>query len=58
MAVTDGERTLGKWSRAASRPPVLAALTPRAHHEAEVAGRQPDLATAVAAAADLRAAGG
>ena len=39
-------------------PPVPAALTPRVHHEAEVAGRQPDLATAVAAAADLRAAGG
>ena len=39
------------------RSPAPAAPTPRARHEAEVAGRRPDLKFAVAAAADLRAAG-
>ena len=45
---------LGTWSRAASRPPAPAAPTPRARHEAEVAGRQPDLRLSSTAAPDLR----
>jgi len=43
MAISDGERALGTWSRAASRAPNRSAPTPRACHEAAVAGRQPDL---------------
>ena len=43
MAISDGERALGTWSRAASQAPNRPAPTPRACHEAAVAGRQPDL---------------
>ena len=43
MAISDGERALGTWSRAASRASNRPAPTPRACHEAAVAGRQPDL---------------
>ena len=43
MAISDGERALGTWSRAASRAPNRSAPTPCACHEAAVAGRQPDL---------------
>ena len=60
MAISDGERALGTWSRAASWPPAPAPPTPRARHEPEVVGRSPDpdlLQTAVAAAVDLGAAG-
>jgi len=43
MAISDGKRALGTWSRAASQAPNRPAPTPRACHEVAVAGRQPDL---------------
>ena len=43
IAISDGERALGTRSRAASRAPNRPAPTPRACHDAAVAGRQPDL---------------
>ena len=52
MAVANGERAPGTWSRAASRATNQPAPTPRALHEAEVAGRPPDLKTAAVAAPD------
>ena len=43
VAISDGERALGTWPGAAFQAPQRPAPTPRARHEASVAGRQPDL---------------
>ena len=52
MAVANGERTPGLGPERPRGPSAPAAPTPRARHEAEVAGRSPDLTTAAVAAAN------
>ena len=55
MAVANGERTPGLGPEQPRGPPAPAAPTPRARHEAEVAGHQTDLRLPSTAAPDLRA---